>query len=175
MTESQVSTAIATVAPNDLQSRPDKAKAPAPKVQGKLKRALDLMIFGDEAGNTYGFLEASRSVNYPVPSMRRALERQHVQRYLREQKQVFRASVSGANILHLQKIRDQTDNRMAQLGAIKLLEDDGSQKRGPSVQVNVITPGVMVDLTAKSPAPLIEDQTIIELNPLEDNEAVGHE
>lgn len=149
---------------------------PKPKaVKGKLKVALDLMIYGDDDGNPCEWNEAAVKAKFSTRAMRLALEKGHVQRYLKVQKDVFRKSVSASNILHARRIRNASGNAMASLGAIKLLEQIGEQKHSTSVNVNVITPGVMVDLTAKQVAPLIDHQEIIELNPLEDQGDVGHD
>lgn len=87
------------------------------------------------------FDEAARKQDFTVRAMRYALERPHVIRYLREQKQVFRASASSQNISRLVAIRDQGSNAMAQLGAIKLLEqvDEQEERKGA-----VRTPGVTI-------------------------------
>jgi hypothetical protein len=167
-----MSTAAASQS-QDIPAETDKRKRL--QVRGKLKRAVDLLIYGDESGKRYDHITAARAANYHPASMRKALELPHVIAYLRKQKQVFRESVSGANIHVLREIRDDSGNAMARLGAVKLLEDDGTQRRGTNVQVNVMTPGVMVDLTAKQVAPLIDHQEIIELNPLEDQGDVPHD
>lgn len=149
---------------------------PKPKQIGrKLKIALDLMVFGDENGDPCEWDEAARKANLTVRAMRMALERAHVQRYLREQKQVFRASVSAANILHARRIRNQTGNAMASLGAIKLLEQMDERAPAHSGAQKNVTPGVVVVINANREAPLIDHQRVIEINPLQSNEDVGHE
>jgi hypothetical protein len=86
-------------------------------VTGKLRKALELMVYSGMS-----FDKAAQAVQLTTRAMRLALERPHVIRYLKEQKQVFRASVSSQNIFKLADIRDNSDNAMAQLGAIKVLE-----------------------------------------------------
>lgn len=149
---------------------------PKPKQIGrKLKIALDLMVFGDENGDPCEWDEAARKANLTARAMRMALERAHVQRYLREQKQVFRASVSAANILHARRIRNQTGNAMASLGAIKLLEQLENEPQAQSGATRNVTPGVVVVINNNRDAPLIDHQRVIEINPLQSNDDVGHE
>jgi hypothetical protein len=108
------------------------------EVRGKCKRALDRMVWEGQPWD-----EAAKAENYTVASMRKALERPHVRAYLQEQKQVFRASASSQNISRLVKIRDQDENRMASLGAVKLLEE-GSEIGGNDTPVR--TPGISIQI-----------------------------
>jgi hypothetical protein len=88
---------------------------------------------------------------------------------------VLRTGERARNIQRLTEIRDQDSNMAAAVTAVKVLEDvSDATRRGTNVSIN-ITPGVVVDLSAQKPAPLIDHQEIIELNPLENNEAVGHD
>ena len=125
------------------------ALPPAPKkercleVRGKLRQAIMLMVY---EGLPYN--EAANKVDFTVAAMRSALERPHVIRFLREQKQVFRASVSAQNIHALQRLRDGSGNAMAQLGAIKVLEQlDDEQQPGaaakslPGLQIVIVQSG----------------------------------
>lgn len=117
------------------------SKPKALRVGGKLKDALNLIVWEGLAWN-----EAAAKANFTVAAMRKALERPHVIAYLKAQKQVFRASVSGQNISRLAEIRDRAGNTMAQLGAIKLLEQiDDDQRIGGSQQS---TPGVTIIIGA---------------------------
>lgn len=110
-------------------------------VQGKLRQALDAMVW---EGMNYD--EAARTFNYHVRSMRRALARREVIAYLNSERQVLRASVSPKNIHRLVAIRDAADN-MPAVNAIKLLEelgDDHSQRQSgasasPGVTIRVVT------------------------------------
>lgn len=161
----------------------ERVRAPAtrdePKrkeIGGKLKRALDRMVFGDpDTGEPCEWDEAARSEGFNIRAMRKALERPHVLRYLREQKQVFRQSVSASNILHARRIRNQRDNQMASLGAIKLLEQMDERAPAHSGAQKNVTPGVVVVINANREAPLIDHQRVIEINPLQSNDDVGHE
>lgn len=152
---------------------PGTRKDPKPKeVSGKLKVALDLMVFGDDEGNPYEWNEAAVKANLTVRAMRLALERPHVLRYLNEQKQVFRKSVSAANILHARRIRNQSGNAMASISAIKLLEQ--LDERAPTSQATQrnVQPGVVVIVNANPGPGVMTHQGIIEVNPLQSNDDV---
>src|SRR4029077_4256935 len=102
---------------------PSTNRQPEPKrarLSNKLKSALDDMVW-----NGAPFDEAARAADYSIQSMRKALNRRHVLRYLREQKMVMREAVSSANIHRAREIRDQTENQMAAIKAIQVIEQLG--------------------------------------------------
>lgn len=138
------------------------------RVTGRMKVALDSMVF-----EGLSFNQAATNAGLTVRTMRYALERPHVLRYLREQKQVFRASVSASNIHKLAELRDTAGNAMAQLGAIKVLEQIDND---PQSQSNVVrSPGFVIVVNAgpNSTKPLIELNPLpreAELGALGDNE-----
>lgn len=167
-----MSTAVA-VTPDQTPAKTEKTRRAY--IGGKLKRALDLMVYGDEDGNRYDHVTAPRKVDYSNVSMRKALQRPDVLRYLNEQKQVFRKSLSAGNIHVLGEIRDDSGNAMARLGAVKLLEQMDQQAPAQSAANRNVTPGVVVVINANREAPLIDHQRVIEINPLQSNEDVGHE
>jgi hypothetical protein len=168
-----MSTAVATTT-DQLPSKPE-TKAPANRVTGKLKRALDLMVWGNDDGKIYYWQDAARSANYRMSSMRRALEYPWVQAYLRAQKDVFRKSASAQNISRAVEIRDQRKNAMASLGAIKLLEQMDEKSPAAAGAFRNVTPGVTVIINTDRGAPLVGQQPLIEINPLPDQADVGHE
>jgi hypothetical protein len=132
------------------------------RVRGKLKAACDAMVWTGVEWDT-----AARQAGLTVRAMRAALERQPVVAYLREQKAAFRESARAANIHHAVELRRQTENRMAALGAVKYLDDDG---RGAPSGGRHVTPGIVIVIGhAPRPTP---DQTLIEINPVETPEAV---
>lgn len=102
------------------------------------------MVFGrDEGGKALTWQEAAAEVGMSTRNMRLALERPHVRTYLAEQKQVFRASASAQNISRLVAIRDQDENKMAALQAVKLLEE-GTDPGGNDAPVR--TPGISIQI-----------------------------
>ena len=144
---------------------PDKHKtAIRNSINGKLKAALHLMVFGptegDQAGIALSWTEAAKAADFHVQAMRKALERPHVQAYLRAQKQVFRASASAQNISVLVKLRDQSGNGMVQLGAVKVLEQIGDEPGAGSVQQRA--PGmVIVVVNGTNPPPPLTTPNVI--------------
>jgi hypothetical protein len=119
------------------------------KITGKLKTALDLMVWGDADGIPLDYDDAARTANLTVRSMRRALERPHVRMYLRQQREVFRAAISTRTISRLAELRDQNDNRNAAVAAARALEQIGeeAEARPPQQQ----TPGFVIVVTNAPP------------------------
>lgn len=124
-----------------IAERPKQVDTRVNRVQGRLKAALDKMVW---EGLRYD--EAARELKFTVSAMRKALSRPHVLAYINAEKQVLRASVSPKNIHRLVEIRDAADN-MPAVNAIKLLEelgDDHSQRgsgasASPGVTIRVVT------------------------------------
>jgi hypothetical protein len=112
-------------------------------ISRKLKIALDLMVW---EGNT--FQDAANTASFNLFAMRKALERPHVRQYLKEQRQVFRASLSSGNEYHAARIRAQTDNHTAAIQAIRILDDMEEQSerhnavRSPGVVIQIVTANV---------------------------------
>src|SRR5262245_50349308 len=92
-----------------LPTRPNRPLQPT----GRLKSALDRMVFGAADGIPLDYVEAGRTVGLSSRSMRRALERPHVRAYLNQARQVARASINAKNIWRLGQLRDQQTNPVA--------------------------------------------------------------
>jgi hypothetical protein len=150
--------------PSIAQSKRILTKDGPKAVQGKLKVALDLLVYGHE-GKALDWNEAAQEAGMTVRAMRKALEKPHVQQYLREQKHVFRSSVSAANILVARSIRDDGENDNARMKAISYLDGEGQQQQQHTPGGQVVMPGVVVQVTVNAgPAP-VDDIGIIEVNP----------
>jgi hypothetical protein len=129
----------------------DQALIPSPRdvkpsdISRKVRDAIDAMIW-----RGIKFDEAAREVGMSVRNMRLALERPAVLSYLRRQKQVMRESASGANVLALTEVRDQRDNQMARVQAVKALEQlaDVEQARGGAQQA---MPGLVIRIVTETP------------------------
>src|SRR5271167_2577342 len=97
--------------PEPLPAETETSKDKPRRVGGKLKAALDLMIWGDRDSDNprpaMPYDEAARTAGLTVRSMRRALERHHAQSYLRKQRQVLRASLDARTLSRLAELRDQ--------------------------------------------------------------------
>ncbi len=113
------------------------------RVTGRLKLACDLMIWGGANGLALDWDAAARQVGLRTRTMRVAIQKPHVRTYLNEQRRALLVCASAQNISRAVAIRDQDANRMAALGAIKLLEGgaDPRTDNGP-----VTTPGVCIQI-----------------------------
>ena len=130
------------------------------RIQGKLKHALDYMIW---EGLQWG--EAADKAELTRQAMRVALERMPTRQYIKEQREVFRASISAKNFHRLAELRDQSANPMAALGAVKVLEQIESQ---PQAMRNE-RPGLVVVLSAPAHQPQ-QRQNVIDIQPLRSND-----
>lgn len=101
------------------------------RISGKLNAALELVV-----NEGLDPIEAARTVNLNVHSMRLALQRRHVLAHLRHLREVLRATASAQNIHHAIKMRAESENAMAKLGAMKFIEgvDDAQQSAAARVQ-----------------------------------------
>lgn len=111
------------------------------------------MVFGPpdgpRAGCALAMDEAAQATGVETRYIRKALDKPHVRQFLYEQKQVFRASASAQNISRLVELRDTSENAMARLGAIKLLENEpeGEQSRAAAR-----APGVVIQIVNQGPS-----------------------
>jgi hypothetical protein len=150
----------------EAKKRPDKRE----RVTGRLRQALDLMVFGDETGKPLDYIDAGRTMNISARSMRRSLERPAVRQYLQAQKQVARASASAGNIWHLADIAKQRSNMNAAVNAIRAIDEGDPEafrapsRDGPGITIRIIAPPSpaaappMVDVTPQpAPIPLPRD------------------
>ena len=88
-----------------------------PRVHGKLQRAISRMV---EDGDDYA--TAARKEAFTVAAMRKALNRPHVIAYAKQQRRAFRIALSTRNDLRLAEIRDQSQNMIAAVQAVRVLE-----------------------------------------------------
>ena len=108
---------------------------PEKNVKGRLKRALDMMIWEGAGDN-----EAAVIVGMNVVSIRNALTRPNVRAYYRQQCEVLRSRESAKNIHRLTQIRDAADN-MPAVNAIKALEQLGAEQ---THSISQQTPGITI-------------------------------
>jgi hypothetical protein len=152
---------VATLEPNATVPTHRRTGKPL-KVTGKVSALLDMMI---ETGKRYP--EAAPLVGMHVRAARKALDQQHVLNELRRRKQVFRASISSGNILRLAELRDQDDNKMAAIGAIKVLEQIDDDPASNATRNHA--PGVVIVIG--SGASVTAPQRSIDAKPLNINDA----
>ena len=122
---------------------------PAKRIGGRLKHALDLMIWGDGERRYLPDNEAAARAGLNVLSVRSALQRPHVLAYYKQQREVLRARESPANIHRLCEIRDAADN-MPAVNAIRALEQIGDEQTN---RPNVPTPGISIRIVNVSSPP----------------------
>jgi len=119
------------------------ASTPSGVVRGRLKRALDAMVWEGLEWN-----EAAAKVNFTTAAMRKALQRASTLAYLKAEREVLRASVSAKNIHRLAQIRDAADN-MPAVNAIKALEQIGEQEASSPASQRV--PGFIIQVITQNP------------------------
>jgi hypothetical protein len=138
---------------------------PAKRIGGRLKQALDLMIWGDGERRYLPDNEAAAKAGLNVLSVRLALQRPHVLAYYKQQREVLRARESPANIHRLCEIRDAANNLPA-VNAIRALEQLGSDEQ--TNRPNIPSPGVtirVISVNALPPASDIKVPRIIDAEP----------
>jgi hypothetical protein len=126
-------------------------------VTGRLKLACDLMVYSGLSWD-----KAAVQAGLTVRSMRLAMERPHVLRYLQDSREVFRVAACSSNILKLVELRDSSPNAMARVQAIKALE--AIEDESPRTAGRQTAPGlvVIIEQVRLPGAP----QTVIEATPL---------
>lgn len=133
------------------------------RVAGKLKTTIDAMVW---EGKTWQ--EGAKVAGMDLRACRRALEKPHVQRYIREQRAAFRSALSTRNETVLADVRDKSLNGMARVAAVRALDQLSDNEHVlPSRQV---TPGVVVMVNVNAGERKV-DETIIQVGN-GDNEAV---
>jgi hypothetical protein len=134
------------------------------KVSGKLLIALTSMIW---EGLTRK--QAAERSGMSEHGLWAALRRPHVRQWYRAEIDVLRTSERARNVHALVDVRDNADNSMARVNAVKTLEalDDTEAARGgstagqtPGLVIQVITTGAEVSKPAK----------VIEYEPLPSND-----
>lgn len=128
--------------------RERKTVLPVKRIGGRLKQALDLMVWGNGERHYLPDNEAAAIAGLNVLSIRNALQKPHVLAYYKQQREVLRARESPANIHRLCQIRDAADN-MPAVNAIKALELIGDEQR---ISENT-TPGICIKIIS-NPEPL---------------------
>jgi hypothetical protein len=131
------------------------------RVTGKLAQAFDRMI---ELGEPWD--EAARSVGLTARSMRKALAKPHVIRFLKERRQVFREAASARNILRLCELRDQDTNMMAATKAVQILEQLGDEDVYGGARGGIVTqPGLIIQIIAADAPATPREPAVIDVTP----------
>jgi hypothetical protein len=117
-----------------------------------VKRAVLLMI---EEG--LDFISAAKQVGLQPQAMRRWLGRAECIRFLRKERARFRATVCAQNEAVLAQIRDDCDNQMARVNAIKVLEQLDVE---PSRTADLPSPGIVLKIVNVVPQPPMPGRVI---------------
>jgi hypothetical protein len=150
---------LAAAGPRDPEERP----RPIPKA---VRLAIALMVAGkpdDPDCAPLSFIEAAKLAGIKPDVMRRYLDRANVRALLRSERRTFREAICAGNEGALRRIRDESANSMAQIGAIRTLEQlsDGDAARlphtgEPGVTIRIINAiAVAPEPTSPSPARLL--------------------
>lgn len=107
------------------QQRAAVGKSKRNGVSGRLKAALDDMTW-----NGTPWEEAARKANLTARSMRLALKRPHVLKYLRAERGVMMAQASSATFHRLDTLMRQDENRGAAVAAARTIEQMTNEALG---------------------------------------------
>ena len=127
------------------------------KVTGKLKRALDAMIWDGLKRD-----DAAREAGMSVHGLREALKRPHVKQYYKAALVVLRDNEQARNVHALIEVRDQQTNQMARVQAVKALEQLSDEPTSGAHSQKL--PGLVVQINVGPAAP----QPIIDVSPTND-------
>ena len=106
-------------------------------MQGKLVTACRAIVWeGQELD------QAAKAAGLTTRSVRLALQRSHVIQWMKAEREVFRAYIASQNIHYAREMRENSENEMAKLGAMKLIEAIGGDE--PSAGVRAQAPGFVV-------------------------------
>lgn len=132
-----------------------KGKAPALKVTGRLRTAIQAMVF-DGLNRT----QAAEAAGLQDHSVREALKRPHVLAYLNEQMEVLRTGARPQALNRIIHLTTNAESERVQLDAATYL--DGMDRHSNSVgavnvqvntSVNVETPGYVIKLNRRAESP----------------------
>jgi hypothetical protein len=154
MSEDFLPTALPT-APPTRQAAAIEGRSRRGAVTGKLRIALDLMVWqGEKRAN------AAEKAGLADSSLRAALRKRHVLAHYNAELAALRTSLRAKNVHRLDTIADDSRNDMARVAAVKALEvitDQADERTGPLTT----TPGIQIVIVHREPAPREINPTII--------------
>jgi hypothetical protein len=128
-----------------LASGPREPKKPRP-LPARVKTMIGLMVRGDpgdDSSSPLDFIAAGRQVGMAPDVARRWLDRGEFRQALRAERRAFRDAICAGNEASLARIRDTSENAMAQVRAIQVLEKiDDEAARAPVGR----TPGMVIQI-----------------------------
>lgn len=139
------------------------------KVTGALAIACKAIVWqGQELD------QAAAEAGITTRTLRLALDRPHVRAFIKAERDVFRAYVSGQNIHHAAEIRNKSGNAMARLGAMKYI--DGEQDQGLGSNGQRQSPGLTIIIEGahhSRDVRVIDDKPLISLDPVRNGDDEG--
>mgnify|MGYP007083438539 CR=1 FL=1 len=139
------------------------------KVTGRLKRALDAIVW-------QGLDRADAAVQAGMTdhSLRVALGKPHITRYLKEQVKVRRAAAWAKNQIALEEIRDQGESHLARVQAVKVMHGLDADEIETTTRAK--TPGIVIVVNgAASVTATPSDQLSATYPTDDDNLLIEHE
>jgi hypothetical protein len=138
------------------------AKHRTPVVPAKVKVALDL-LFNDPNAD---LASAAAAVGMPTNRLRDQLKLPHVRRYATQERGAFIDALCAGNAAALKDIRDNSNNAMARVAAVRLaelmkesLDSPGSalqQRHSPGLVVVIQNGDGTQQIIPPAPAPMID-------------------
>jgi hypothetical protein len=138
-----------------------KGRSAPGKVTGKVKRALDLMVWKGSRRDV-----AAEEAGLSIHGLREALRRPHVKAYYNEQCEVLRTSGRARRIHRLEELSEQDDNKAAAVNATLALDRIEDQQVAASRQQ---VPGFILVIGSTAdvkPGVLMGQQRVIDVKPL---------
>lgn len=145
----------APLAPYHTKNRLPADQAPkTQRVGKKVQTALKAIVWEGQDIAT-----AAKTARLTGNALRIALARPHVIRFLRDEREVFRAYARAGNLHALLDVRENSKNDNARVAAAKVIEHHAAEQQAGAVQTQ---PGLVVVVVNSSPgdtAKVIEGHT----------------
>jgi hypothetical protein len=127
------------------------------KVTGKLRTALDLMVWSGKKR-----VDAAQEAGLADSSLRSALRKAHVLQHYNAELKALRTSLRAKNVHRLDTIADDSKNDMARVAAVKALEIIIEQADEHTGRGAATMPGLQIIIVQPAPVPReINPTTII--------------
>ena len=149
---------------------PRKRARPIPR---RVRDAVTLMVYGkidDPDCAPLNFIEAAKLAGIKPDVMRRYLDRADVRALLRSERRAFREAICAGNEGALQRVRDKSANSMAQVAAVRALEQIDAEvgtrpdNAMPGVTIRILNVTHTPSVPALSAPRQIIDAQLIERN-----------
>ena len=145
-------------------SREMKRPRPLPKL---IRDAIVLLVRGaDDLDCPLDFVEAAKVAGVRPQDLRKWFDRPAFLQALRAERKSWRAAVCAGNESALKRVRDNSENGMAVIGAVRGLEDlderETIQTRGQHER-----PGITINIVHRDPLPAPVTTKTIEAQPIE--------